>query len=284
MDVLEELSGTELEELAQIYQNHSHDYPHLHSFLQCCLKSKKLQLDHVQVFCPKNWRRNGTFVASMPRHGHDIVLHSLDPKGTDLLEALKKTKRFQYTRNPNRNVTVFFAVHENFIGPIHNLLVQQKCELLQANLTNLWCLRQQEGIKFEINIASEAYLKKVEAKDVPLIMSLWEHTYAAATQKRLNFIKLTPGYGLYLKSNHQLVAWVTSSCLGQIASLHTLKEHRNKGYGTVVLKAMIKSLAENGFDACATVHIGNTASEALMKKLGFKIINRCRFFDVHNKN
>lgn len=102
-----------------------------------------------------------------------------------------------------------------------------------------------------------------------------------------------------MKGNDQLVSWITPSCfgqlphfciiqlihefLGQLAALQTLKEYRKKGYGTLVVKHLAKYLAEEGFDSCATINSENTASEALMKKLGFEKLFKCQYIAVVNK-
>lgn len=66
-DVLVELSDDELEELAKLYEGHKKEFPLVHSFLQNCLKSKKIGMKKfVQVYCPCSWKVDGTFIASMP--------------------------------------------------------------------------------------------------------------------------------------------------------------------------------------------------------------------------
>lgn len=67
-----------------------------------------------------------------------------------------------------------------------------------------------------------------------------------------------------------------------MTALQTLEDHTGKGYGTLAVKEMTKQLAECGFDSCATVSPGNVASEAIFKKLGFKILCQCGFVAISN--
>jgi len=67
-----------------------------------------------------------------------------------------------------------------------------------------------------------------------------------------------------------------------MTALQTLPDQTGKGYGTLVVKEMIKYLAGLGFDSCATVTPGNVASEAVFKKLGFEILYRCGLVAISN--
>lgn len=66
-DVLVQLSDDELEELAKLYEERKKEFPLIHSFLQTCIKSRKIGMEKfVQVYCPCSWKVDGTFIASMP--------------------------------------------------------------------------------------------------------------------------------------------------------------------------------------------------------------------------
>lgn len=67
-DILEELSTEDIQKLAELYEKHPDDLPNIHSFLQCCIKSRFLGMSsYVKVYSPRNcWREDGTFIASVP--------------------------------------------------------------------------------------------------------------------------------------------------------------------------------------------------------------------------
>lgn len=52
--------------------------------------------------------------------------------------------------------------------------------------------------------------------------------------------------------------------------LYTLDEHRKKGYGSIVTKAVSKRLADAGNDPFACTKFGNSTSLAMFKNLGFE--------------
>ncbi|CAG9763756.1 unnamed protein product [Ceutorhynchus assimilis] len=288
-DILVELSDADMEKLAKIYENHKTELPHLYSFFCNCLKAKKIGMtDFVRFYTldDDSWQVDGTFIASMPNHGHDIVLHSLDPTGKNLMEALTKTNRFKYLQDPARNFTLFYAVHENFYPKIRQLLAQQKHKLQEDKIfdetLSLWVLEKEKAPKIPSD-NQDVYVKQLQPQDFSIINEKWKFRYPESEQKFLDCFKLSPGSGVYLKSNNQLVSWVVSSCLGQMTALQTLKQHKKKGYGSLAVKHMANNLAEGGFDCCGTVHLGNAASEGLMTKLGFKKLFKCQYIPVDNK-
>lgn len=66
-DILVKLSDDELEELAKLYEERKKEFLLIYSFLQTCLKSKKIGMENfVQVYGPSSWKVDGTFIASMP--------------------------------------------------------------------------------------------------------------------------------------------------------------------------------------------------------------------------
>ncbi|KAL1509323.1 hypothetical protein ABEB36_004085 [Hypothenemus hampei] len=216
-DILIELSEDELKELADLYSTHKNDVPHIHSFLQTCIKSKEINMkDYVSVFSPRNcWREDGTFFASMPSFGHDIVLHSLDKTGKNLFDGLLKTNRFHFHPDPARNYTLFYAVHENFTQKISEILTQKwKHNKIEIDKTNLWYLEKNEAEKLEIMPSQEVYVKELESADIFVIVSKWPNSYPSAESKLGQWIKLQKGFGIYLKANNEMVSWASSSCLG----------------------------------------------------------------------
>ena len=52
--------------------------------------------------------------------------------------------------------------------------------------------------------------------------------------------------------------------------IRTLKEHRRKGYGTIVCAAFIKQCLKEGNIPVWSVEFDNVASEGMAKKLGFR--------------
>ncbi|KAL1502274.1 hypothetical protein ABEB36_007440 [Hypothenemus hampei] len=282
-DILSELNNTELKELADIYWNYKNELPHIYNFLQCCIKSKGINMeDYVSVFSPGNcWREDGTFIASMPSFGHDIVLHSLDKTGKNLVDGLLRTNRFKFHPNPERKYTFFYAVHEHFFPTVLDIVTRVfKRKTLFVDTLNLWHLKKEEAEKLQITPPQEVYVKELQSTDISVIVEKWLYSYPTADHKIRQWITLQKGFGVYLKANNEMVSWAPSSCLGQITALQTNEEHMGKGYASMLVKTMAKYLAKEGLDTCAFVLSGNIASERVFEKLNFNILCKCHFIAV----
>ncbi|XP_066157265.1 uncharacterized protein [Euwallacea fornicatus] len=285
-DILEELSTADIADLAKIYEKHETELPHLHSFLQMCLKSRNMGMtDYVHVYSPKScWKEDGTFLASVPNHGHEIILHSLDNTGKKLMKGLEETQRFKFLTNPARIYTYFYAVHQDFFPKVYDFVANvRQYEIYSANKPNMWCLRKEKALMLNTTCPEGVYVKELESEDIGTIVDNWELSFAEAGQKLENWLKLRKGFGVYLAKDDKLLSWISPSCFGQMAALQTLDEHKRKGYGSLVVKHMAKYLAEEGFDCCGTVNPENKASEAVLKKLGFEVLFQCQYIAVYNK-
>ena len=79
-----------------------------------------------------------------------------------------------------------------------------------------------------------------------------------------------PSAGVYLKSTDQLVAWMNLHPPNGMSRLHTLEEHRRKGYASLLTQYLSKRMAQAGHLPYAHVSVGNTASEQVFIQLGFR--------------
>lgn len=84
------------------------------------------------------------------------------------------------------------------------------------------------------------------------------------------------GYGVFLKTDGTLVAWVLRNLIG-LGALQTADEHKRKGYGSLVAKVLAKEIAKEGLDPIGTVLQDNSVSQKMFGKLGFKILETVAF-------
>ncbi|XP_066249289.1 uncharacterized protein [Euwallacea similis] len=283
-DILKKLDLHDIKELAKIYEKHKRTFPYIYSFIQNCIKALEIGMkEYVTVYSPGDcWREDGTFIASMPIYGHDIVLHSLDSSGKNLQGALLKSSKFKFLKDPWRYYTCLYAMHEWFFPKVLKITSEHlKLELSYAEEMFVMCLEKEKALKFDISkCPNEVYVAALKPKDFRVIKQNWPYSWRFTEQKLEDWTKLKNGFGVYLKSNDKLVSWVIPSCLGQMSALQTLNEHKNKGYAQLVIQHMAKYLAELGFDCCGTVHPTNVASMKLFSKLGFKSLYKCGYIAV----
>ncbi|KAL1509184.1 hypothetical protein ABEB36_003960 [Hypothenemus hampei] len=288
-DILIQLSDDEVTELADLYSTHKNEIPNVHSILQTFIKMKEINIKNcVSIFSPRNcWREDGTFFALLNSFGEDIFLHSLDKTGKNLFEGMLKTNRFHFRPDPVRDYTLLPGVHEHFAQRILEILTQKsKHTRIVTHKTNLWYLEKNEAEKLEIMSSQQMYVRELESTDIPSIVSKWpdSQNYSADVGKLGLSIKLWKGFGVYLTANKELVSYILmfdSSVGGQVKIVETDEEFINNG--SMLVTAMAKYLAEEGFGTCATVKEG-VISEKFFKKLNFKILYKCVHFEVDTGN
>ncbi|XP_066157251.1 uncharacterized protein [Euwallacea fornicatus] len=287
-DILVELNNNELQELAQMYCPYKRKFHMIYSFLQTSLRSKSIHgmENFVQIYSPNgSWRYDGTFIASMPSYGHDIVAHSLDSSGRNLTDGLKFTKRFKFGANASRDYTLFYAIHEQFSSKIAEVFAETANYKIESTKVGMWTLDEEEALSFSSKDweVPTAYIEEMVPSEITLINSVWPHRYRHSEDKHLDWLKVGLGYGVHLRPTGNLVAWVKTSCLGQLCALQTLEKYKRRGFAAALIKRISYELAKNGFDPCALVITENTASKSLMEKLGFKNQYNCVFIEVYNK-
>lgn len=80
---------------------------------------------------------------------------------------------------------------------------------------------------------------------------------------------MNESYGLFLKSNDELVSWALLSMLGQLALVQTVGAHKKKGYASIIVKYLSQRIAKKGYSPFGTVLENNTVSMNMFQKLGF---------------
>ena len=75
--------------------------------------------------------------------------------------------------------------------------------------------------------------------------------------------------GVFLESNpHQPVSWGFQSNFGSMNAIHTLEEHRRKGYNRMATLCLMEKILKDGMIPVAGVNIQNTPSIKLLSELG----------------
>lgn len=65
------------------------------------------------------------------------------------------------------------------------------------------------------------------------------------------------------------VSWILTHEYGALGMLHTLPEHRRKGYAKVLISTMAKRFHAQGYPVYCFVEEENVVSYSLLKSLGF---------------
>lgn len=87
------------------------------------------------------------------------------------------------------------------------------------------------------------------------------------------------GYGVFLKSDNSIAAWIFKNQLGCLGILQTVEKHKCKGYGSLLSKILAKEVGEDGHNPLGTVLTHNKPSQIMFTKIGFRTLDRVTFFE-----
>lgn len=115
----------------------------------------------------------------------------------------------------------------------------------------------------------EVYVKSLERNHAPIVYKYWPYKPIATVENVMDQIANFPSAGVFLKENDQLVSWMVFQMPWGMGKLHTLEEHRKKGYASLVTKYMSKRMAQSGYIPYVNIEPGNNASVAFFESVGF---------------
>ena len=117
----------------------------------------------------------------------------------------------------------------------------------------------------------EVVISKLEPDHAKFICEFWNF---CELQDRINYfeylIKDCNSVGIFLKSDpSQPVSWVVLANYGHIVHIHTVQEHRRKGYSRLAVLTLMQQMLEAGLTPILEISSKNVPSVELNSSLGF---------------
>lgn len=106
----------------------------------------------------------------------------------------------------------------------------------------------------------------------------WPHRAYSLVEDVMDDIEFFPSAGVFLKATGELVSWVTILAGIGMSRLHTLEQHRRKGYAKLAILSIAKKMALGGQLPFTTVAIDNAASIGFFESLGFQRVEHCHIY------
>ncbi|KAL3268354.1 hypothetical protein HHI36_007470 [Cryptolaemus montrouzieri] len=272
-DILVELTIQDMLELKEKYAkvNHAH---YVHTMIDLAIKwRQKYGNERITITSPKNsWKTDGSIVILLDAEVTGIFPYSL---GTyeNVRQGLLETKRIP------KEYLYFANIHENYEDIIEEVVEKMNKKIYKKHENFLYEMSIDEAKALEIKCPPGTYIKKLTKEHVGRINDLWPHKYENSDKAIAVYIEYNGGYGLFSKDN-ELMSWALQGPLGHINLLQTEEKYKGKGYGSIMVQAMAKKIAEDGYIPVATVIVHNTPSVNLFNKLGFKIIAKSYFLEI----
>ncbi|KAG5867387.1 hypothetical protein JTB14_022925 [Gonioctena quinquepunctata] len=279
-DILIDLPDESLDILADTYRRFS-NIPYASTLLRNGKRLRKKGIFYITFMSAgDSWKEGGTFFALMQFPGrYQLALFTLAEDGEKVYKSLKETKRINFNRK-----VVFYAIHSSLYPIILRIIEEMNLKIEKTNPNYIYTMPKEYAIDFKIECPPDVKLAKLEITHSNLVNTHWTNSFPNSEVYVAEFIKNNGGFGLFLKSTNELVAWVFKTAVGKIGLLHTLETHRKKGYASILIKELSKNIALDGEDVTTNVIVTNEASKKLMEKLGFRNVGLCYYITLEEND
>nr|XP_022915780.1 uncharacterized protein LOC111425769 [Onthophagus taurus]XP_022915788.1 uncharacterized protein LOC111425769 [Onthophagus taurus] len=222
----------------------------------------------------EDWKTKGTFAVKY--NSVDIFVFTLEKDCDSLRQLLMETDLLD-----SANQNIFYCILNEHLTTVYDTLSELNVDVTESYTTAMYWISKERALNFPVKCSEDVYIGTLNQSHVPLVSSLWPREFNGANEYFSSFVETKGGLGVFLKSNNQLVSWVLRNHWGVLVNLRTIPDYKRKGYGTLLVKAMCKKIAEEGNTPLATIIVGNIASEDLFKGLGFEYYDMCNTITVN---
>lgn len=274
-DVLVEIPNEDLPELAEMYLKYHNDLPQVYSTIINGIKWKKTSDEAlIKFYSPNNdWRKDGTFFCYMQFNCNDIFISTLSENNSGIYEGLTSSKL-------NYEHLLFFCIHYKSLPVIKKFIQEKNLEELYDLPCSMYTISMQKALEFNIDCPDEVYIKQLDRSAAEIVNSAWPHSYDGSDDFLATLIELNKAFGVFLKNDNKLVAWLLQSSIGQMGMLQTLDGYKRRGYGLLILKYMSKELAKDRIQPFATVLESNIAAKKMFERLQFHNLGMSNYIRV----
>ncbi|KAJ8717134.1 hypothetical protein PYW08_005533 [Mythimna loreyi] len=217
-----------------------------------------------KVYCPFGDVQNGMVAVNEKTGFYEIIIQCPSDDLENLGKALKTTKIIDW----KRYIIIAFVPY-NIIELIKTILedINMEIELILPSARFILDSRKPYD---DVNLPAGMTFEVLTNEYVDLIDSTWPHRYPSSTTYFELLIDNKYGYGLFL--NNTLICWLLINESGNLTHMYTVKEHRQKGYGVLLLKLVSNVLIEDGKIVSAYCLADNYNAIKLYNKAGFQRI------------
>ncbi|KAJ8963252.1 hypothetical protein NQ318_018718 [Aromia moschata] len=272
-DILVDIPEDDLPKLAEMYEPHKEWAPHAYSIIKTGIEWRQKGNNKLLFMSPNNcWKKDGTFFVLMQYYSIDIFVFTLDDSGENAYEAMLNTRRFNISYTDR--LPLLYSVHRK-LHPVLMKAIKDRQGIIEiATPCYMYSISKEKAMEFDIECPPDVYIKKLDPSHASTVNSVWPHRYSNSEKFVAFLLTMNDGYGVFLKSNDELVSWIIVTMLGQLGLLQTKEAHKKKGYAALVTRQLSKKIAEKGFNVFGTVLVNNVASIRLFEKLGFRSLEK----------
>ncbi|XP_046653152.1 uncharacterized protein LOC124343739 isoform X1 [Daphnia pulicaria] len=127
-----------------------------------------------------------------------------------------------------------------------------------------------DALNLQISEIDGVYVKSLERCHAQIVYDYWPYRESTTVENITREIEQLPSAGVFLKGNDQLVSWMMCHPPNGMSRLHTLEEHRHRGYASLVTQYLSRRVAQCGLVPFVNIVIENTASYKFFEIMKFK--------------
>ncbi|XP_058061162.1 uncharacterized protein LOC131211622 [Anopheles bellator] len=260
-DRLELIPRSDWEEWRDLYKRdwprHELAYNTVQNYINWSKRDRKIK-DLVIYSLNGSWRENGTYVII---DRIDLYMYTMEESLVSLRRALELVDWDYY----------YVAVMCEYETLLFDVFKQLNVQLCIARPNYIYYLSKDEAHALTVTLPEGLRLASLKPENAHTINDHWPHRETGSEFSLERLICWNPSIGLY-DSSDNLLGWCVLTQMGVIGSLGVIE--KRKGYGKLVLKGIVKKLAEMGLSSYASILVNNEPSKALFESVGFKLIKR----------
>ncbi|XP_050082228.1 uncharacterized protein LOC126569291 [Anopheles aquasalis] len=204
-----------------------------------------------------SWWQNGTYIII---DHTDVFMYTLESSGATLRRMLQLLDwHHSYLMNMCLYRDLVLDVYR-----LHHLPVAFYSEDV------IYCVPHQVAHEFRYELPAGLSLHRIEPHYARFIYNQWLTKTVGTEYFIERLLRWNISMGLFCERTGEPLAWCIRTQNGALGLLGVVAQR--KGYGSLVIKAFARRLAEQGYSTYASVRHTNMASRRLFEKLGFSVV------------
>ncbi|XP_046403522.1 uncharacterized protein LOC124169088 [Ischnura elegans] len=264
------------EKIEFVLQELSKNWPssvQMYNFIQSCmLWSTHYPHAETKVFYESR-AGYGTIIASFKAEAYIVTVYSAALPNLSIANALKAGK----VVNLNDGSVLLSCIPKEISPTIAKAMRDHN--VAGPNTFNEYWLSADLAKSVNFQCPEDMYLSNLEPEHAATVVLHWPYAGANSLDVITQMINVFDTVGIFTKKDSKLVSWVLNTYYG-IGMLHTIEEYRRKGYGSVIVKKLVKSLGDKGIHSYILTRPDNHAANSLFMNIGFKQLNQVDFMRV----
>ncbi|CAH0392272.1 unnamed protein product [Bemisia tabaci] len=200
-------------------------------------------------------------------HDYRVTVYCFGEDTSMLQEALLRTNRIKW--NSPESTIFFTAIPEKLLPVVQRCVSGQGFGIVQTeNIVYQWKTPDHLN-SLNYSCPPEVRVAPLGLEHVELIRKNWSNLPASAEYIE-TLIKHNINLGVYSRATGELCAWVLCNEFCALTMMHTMENHRRKGYAQLLCNAMSERLLRAGIIARAVVMEENRPSLKLFESHKFR--------------